>query len=250
MRAVVPEAAVKPEIDLDGVPPARLAAMAAAGDTVVDIHRVLARSGANVVAEVLDGQGRFFEWDHYPKGDVFDSKTQSQFYYHAHAADRRFPGEHGHFHTFLRPRGMPDGVAPADVPDFVPPADPDDALSHLVAISMDKNGLPVRLFTVNRWVTGEAWYTAENVVAMLDRFDIDHTRPSRPLNRWITNMLRLFRPQIVDLIRQRDRVVADWQRRRPARNVFEDRELEVTSHVEISIDDQMEAIARALDPAD
>ena len=48
-----------------------------------------------------------------------------------------------------------------------------DKISHLVAISMDKWGLPIGLFTTNRWVTAENWYEAADVVAMLDCFDID-----------------------------------------------------------------------------
>jgi len=249
MRAMGPGAAVAPEVDLRGLSRVRLETMARAGEAVVDVHRVLAKTGHNVVGEILQGQDRFYEWDHYPPGDVFDPDTHAQFYYHAHAADQRFAGEHGHFHTFLRPGGMPGTVAPADVPDFAPPCDPDDALSHLVAIAMDKHGLPFRLFTVNRWVTGEVWYTADDVIAMLDCFEIDHTKPSWPVNHWITHMVHLFRPQIVDLIRRRDAVVAAWQAQHPARNVFADRALEITSYVDIDIDDQVAAVTRALDAA-
>jgi hypothetical protein len=48
--------------------------------------------------------------------------------------------EHGHFHTFLRPLGMPKGVRPAMVDDFKMLDDENDALCHLIAISMDKFG--------------------------------------------------------------------------------------------------------------
>src|SRR3546814_19755031 len=64
----------------------------------------------------------------------------------AHAADQRVDGEHGHCHTFVRPKGMPPGVRPAPLPGFAAPADPNDALSHLVAIAMTPGGLPFRLF--------------------------------------------------------------------------------------------------------
>ena len=37
---------------------------------------------------------------------------------------------------------------------------------------------------------------AEHLEA-LDRFDIDHAYPSWPVNRWLTAMVRLFRPQMV-----------------------------------------------------
>src|SRR3546814_14192456 len=67
----------------------------------------------NLVGELLKNNGTFYEWDHYPPGDVYDHETHGQYYYHAHAADQRFDGEHGHFHTFVRPKGMPPGVRPA-----------------------------------------------------------------------------------------------------------------------------------------
>lgn len=60
-------------------------------------------------------------------------------------------------------------------------------------------------------------------------------------------MLRLFRPQIVGLIRKRDAVLADWQKRHPKEDVFEDRKLDLPSHMRISLVDQIEKVAVALD---
>src|SRR3546814_359503 len=218
-----------------------LEAMLRAGETVLECHRVLGKTGDNIVGEILKREGTFYEWNHYPKGDVFDHESHSQYYYHAHPAEER-GGEHGHFHTFLRPGGMPVGVRPALTPDQ--PGKPDrgnadDALSHLVAIAMDANGLPVKLFTTNRWVTGETWYKAADVRRFLERFEIDHAQPSWPVNIWITNMLILFRPQIRRLLDERDRVVATWQRRHPRGDVYEDRALEVTAEADIDIDAQI-----------
>lgn len=224
----------------------RLEAMAAAGEEVLECHRVLAKTKDNVVGEVLRGQGTFYEWNHYPKGDVYDHETHSQYYYHAHPSGSRDIKEHGHFHTFLRPKGMPDAVAPAPLADLKLPDGANDALSHLIAISMDSAGFPLRLFTTNRWVTGEIWYTAGDVAAMLDNFLIDHTRPSWPTNRWITGMLAMFYPQIVALLEERDAAVAKWQKKNAGDNAFEDRRLEVTSLLEVSLDKQMRAIERAL----
>ncbi|RFC35478.1 MAG: hypothetical protein DID90_2727554381 [Candidatus Nitrotoga sp. LAW] len=56
---------------------------------------------------------------------------------------------------------MPQGVAPIDYPATDPWSLSDEALSHLIAIAMDSYGYPTNLFTVNRWVTAEAWYLAE-----------------------------------------------------------------------------------------
>lgn len=90
------------------------------------------------------------------------------------------------------------------LPDYEQPADTNDDLSHLIAVSMYPSGLPFRLFSTNRWVTGETWYRADDVCKLINLFDIDHAQPSWPVNRWITAMLKLFHPQIVELIRARD----------------------------------------------
>ncbi len=223
-----------------------LEAMAEAGQEVVEVHQVLAKTGDNVVGELLRGHDTFFEWDHYPPGDVYDSESHGQYYYHAHSPDQRFENEHGHFHAFMRPKGMPEGMKPAPVPGFEKPDDPDDELSHLIAIAMTKEGFPFRLFTVNRWVTGEVWYTAGDVTTLLDRFKIDHARPSWPVNRWVTAMVALFKPQVAALLKARDRAVADWAEAHPDVDVYEDRELEVTSYFDISVEDHVRAVARTL----
>jgi len=173
-------------IDFSRLSLTQLQVMSAAGREVRECYRALAKTGDNIVGEVLRDQGLFREWDHYPRDDVYDPVTHAQFYYHAHPAGQRGWAEHGHFHTFLRPRGMPRGAKPADVPpsselvEALPsekpmPAD-NLALSHLIAISMAPTGLPIRMFTTNRWVTGETWYQAADVCAMLGYFVVDHTR--------------------------------------------------------------------------
>jgi hypothetical protein len=233
-------------VNLGELPRERLEDMAAAGAEIMECYRLLRKSDANVVGEVLRGHGEFYEWDHYPPGDVYDRETHSQYYYHAHPAELR-GGEHGHFHTFLRPKGMPEGVAPAALPDYAPPDGDNDALSHLIGISMDPRGYPVRLFTCNRWVTGEVWYAADDVIRMLDRFDMDLAYPSLPANTWVTAMLRLFRPTVEHLVATRDTAVASWQASHHDVNVHEDRELEVTSYADISVESQIEAVLRALE---
>ena len=233
-------------LDFGSLPRERLERMAAAGEDVVECHRILANTSDNIVGELLRGVETFYEWDHYPEGDVYDHESHAQFYYHAHPQELR-GGEHGHFHTFLRPLGMPQGVAPVALPDLDAPKDENDALSHLIAISMDKFGLPIRLFSTNRWVTGETWYRADDVCAMIDRFVIDHAQPSWPVNRWVSGMVQLFHPQIVALIRLRDQRVQEWADTHPDLNVYEDRDLEVTSVVNVSIDAQIEKLQGALD---
>ncbi len=250
LESTISFALIEPNIDLAKIPQDRLTAMAQAGAEIVEIYRLLGKTKSNIVAEVLRHNGTFFEWDHYPPGDVYDQETHSQYYYHAHAVENRFAGEHGHFHTFLRPKGMPAGLKPADVPNAPQPEGENDALSHLIAVSMNPAGFPTRLFTVNRWVTGETWYAAQDVIAMLDAFKIDHTWPSWPTNRWINGMICLFWPQIVALIEARDRVVANYQADQKGVDIYEDRHLEVTSYLDISVEQQVHAVAQALLAAD
>jgi hypothetical protein len=228
-------------IDFSALGTERLEAMAEAGLEVLECHRVLAKTGDNIVSELLPREGTFYELDHCPPGDIYDSEAHSQYYYHAHRG-----GEHGHFHTFMREAGMPEGVRPAEQSESDYLKERDDRLSHLVAISMDRRGVPIALFTTNRWVTAENWYAAEDVCAMVDRFRIDHARPSWATNRWVGAMLRLFRPQIVELLQDRDTAVADWQKEHPDGDVFEDRKLDLPSRVEISLDEQIHAIKIAL----
>ena len=223
-----------------------LAAMAEAGAEAVEIERVLAKTGDNVVGLLLEGERDFYEWSHYPPGDVYDFESGAQYYYHAHPKEER-PSEHGHFHAFLRPKGMPKGLRPARLPHKDAAAEGSEGLCHLIAVAMSEKGRAVELFTTNRWVTGETWYGAADVAAMLDRFTIGGAGPSTPLNRWITAMIGLFRPQIAALVAARDATVMGWRRRRRGKvHVFVDRRLEVTSSLEIDVAAQIEAIAASL----
>ena len=228
-------------VNLRGLPAAELEAMAAAGERVLECHRVLAKSGSNVVAEVLRGQGTFYEFDHYPAGDVYDPESHSQYYYHSHRE-----GEHGHFHTFLREKGMPEDCRPVPQSEADFMTERDDRLSHLIAISMNRAGFPIRLFTTNRWITADNWYTADDVTKMLNRFEMDLAWPSWPANIWVTAMLRLFRPQIEELVRERDAAVANWQKKHPDTDAFEDRGCDITSVRKISVAAQIKRINEAL----
>jgi hypothetical protein len=243
---LVNKAMIASKVDFKRLPREELEMMAEAGHDVLEVHRILAKTGDNIVGELLRNNGTFYEWDHYPPGDVYDRETHSQYYYHAHPFEDRLDREHGHFHTFLRPKGMPSGLKPVKIPGMTLPKDPNDHLSHLVAVTMDSGGLPFGLFTTNRWVTGEVWYKADDVIAMLDAFEIDHAQPSWPVNRWIGALLRLYRPQIRELVRARDRFVEGWSESSLNDKVFEDRNLEITSMMRINLQDQLRDVGEAL----
>jgi hypothetical protein len=218
----------------------KLAGMAEAGGRILECYRLLAKGGGNIVGEVLRGQGTFYEFDHYPAGDVHDPETHCQHYYHSHRS-----GEHGHFHLFVREKGMPEGLRPIEQSHASFMDEREDTLCHLIAISMSPAGFPIALFSTNRWVTADNWYVAEDVIKMLDHFCMDLAYPSLPVNIWINAMLELFRPQVEDLIQIRDKTVAAWVAAHPDRDVFEDRELDITSSRRISVEKTIERVRAA-----
>jgi hypothetical protein len=243
-----PAAAPSPGFDVTAalaeLPRATLEAMLAAGEEALNCQRVLKKTSSNIVADILRHQGTFYEWNHYPKGDAIDWETHSQYYYHAHPKDLR-PGEHGHFHTFMRYGGMPEGMEP--VPLDIPQKTNENRIgAHLVAVSMDKKGYVTKLFTVNRWVTDETFYPAHQVARMLENFEMDHAHPSWPTNRWLTAVMILFRPQIRHLLAERDVCLDRWKADHPDIDHFEDRELEVTSEMDVNLNAQIDAVKAAL----
>jgi hypothetical protein len=231
-----------------------IAQMERAAAVLADCRELLAAGRRGILAEVVPATDGLVDWRHYPNGEVYDPLSHAQYFYHVHPTDRRPPREHGHFHTFLRAEGMPSGAVPLVLPETAvaeaatpPQAAPlkrgaRDEVSHLVAISLDAQGEPIRLFTTNRWVTGETWYQAGDVIAMLDRFAI--ANPTAVRDRWLVAVMQLFRPQIAVLLRQRDETVLARRWRQRA-NVLEDPRLEVTSSIEIDLGSQLAFLARA-----
>lgn len=232
----------------------RLQSMLAAGIEVLRIQQDLSGRRSNLVAELLRGQDEFFEQQHYPAGDVFDPETGAQYYYHAHRNETR---EHGHFHVFQRPHLLPErfepvqlakpGIGRCTAREQVGQHWPrgEQALAHIVGVAMDNYGMPIRLFTVNRWVTDETWYSARDVIAMLERFELRHAWPAPEVNRWLNNLLRLYQPEIVELIRRRDAAVEARGRANPRGDALEDRSLEITAALDISVERRVRQLRRS-----
>ena len=226
---------------LKSLPADRVDAMRVAAIQVVESAEELAARDTNVVSEVLDGSA-FTEWGHYPPGDVQDKQLGSQFYYHSHNGAAN---EHGHFHTFMRTKGIPEQFRPvahsgSDAKEW--PTDK-KLITHFVAISMDHHGLPTHLFTTNRWVTGDTVFSADDTIKLVHGFKVGSETGKWPeTNRWITGMISLFRPQIENLIRARDEAIGacKLQIAGNGKDVYEDRGIEITSICEISIMDQLE----------
>lgn len=230
---------------LGGINPVRLSTMKAAATRVRDIQHNLVMSGSNVVAEVLRDAPDFYEWDHYPAGDIYDPISHSQFYYHAHAPEDQNSirtDEHGHFHTFMRPPGFPLEVEQRTDLDGLPAVCPSDGLTHLIAVSINFAGEPVRLFTTNRWVTDETWYPAADVKRILPYFQVTREGPFSQTSAWISNLLMMYGPLIELLMDARDEAVNTHSATQPIQKVWSDQSLEVTSVADISLQRDIDAI--------
>jgi hypothetical protein len=168
---------------------------------LVKCYRELDRRGGHLVEEVV-GRTTFRELTAYPRKRATDPRRHFEWYFHAHHR-----GELGHFHTFVNRRGIP--------PSLRPLIEGEKTYAHLVAIGVDDRGFPVRLDIPNRWATSETWYAADDLSVMLDRFDVRGASGPPLVNRWLHAVLCLFRPEIDEALRERDRIVRDVLRRQP-----------------------------------
>lgn len=235
---------------------------AAAADTIRECSAVLDARGGDVVAEAVGGAAaEIADWRHYPDGEVYDPVTHIQYFYHRHPAGaprhcRDIVEEGGHFHLFLRGEGVPAGISPMLFADSAvgqaapaPQSAPlrrgrRDEVCHLAGIVIGRGGAPTGLFTTNRWVTGETWYRADDMIRLLDRVRFDRTRPARLLDRWIEAVMCLFQPEIAALLAERDKAIHRWRWRWPRANAFEDERLEVTSSCAIDLAARLAAVER------
>lgn len=153
---------------------------------IARVMAAYAERGTHLSAAALAGSRTFAQWQHYPSNDAVDAHHGTEFYYHAHAQSERLPNEHGHFHVFVRSHGA-------------------RRFHHLIGISMNPLGVPIRLFLTNQWVTGEAWVGAEKILPRLNRFECTLRGRLAPVARWITGMVHLYHQDIAGLHRNRDR---------------------------------------------
>ncbi|RMF13276.1 MAG: hypothetical protein D6758_13510 [Gammaproteobacteria bacterium] len=203
-------------------------------------RRVLEKGGTNLVAEVLKGQGTFYEMEHYPEGDVFDPDTHSQYYYHAHRGIER---EHGHFHLFLRAGAFEPAARPAaGFKETEPWPRGEDALMHLAGISVDDYGEPTTLFVTNRWVTGETWFDGETVARHLKYFEVDHASPNWAVNIYLTALVRLYEADIVQLLITRDQIIEKARAEHASEDVLELRTLDILAQQSIDLNQTLAEI--------
>jgi hypothetical protein len=204
-------------------------------------QQMLTNTGKNILHYTLKKNRRHISMNHYPKGDRIDRQTGAQYFYHCHRENMDIE-EHGHFHCFMRYKHIPKQIKPKSLDDWK--ENLDNPMTHIIAISMDRYGQPIRLFTVNRWVTSEIWYDAEHLPKFIKRYKMTLTDDPywQILDQWIEAMLNLFSPQIIWLQNKRDAIMAHHQSLSPDKNIYEDHLIEELSEISIDLKNQVQWI--------
>lgn len=179
---------------------------------IIEIITTLKREGSNLVNKIMNGKEYVFDPStHYPyDGGIKDEETGCQLFFHAHR-----PNEYGHFHTFV--------------------TDANGDLIHLVLISMNQQGEPIGLATVNRWVTDDKYVKADVLKKFAESFYVNpDLYEDKRVVEFINYIFKSYPDEINDLFDQRDNWIKDYTDKN-FREPFEDRDFEVLSFTEINI---------------
>lgn len=166
---------------------------------------------------------------HFPSEDVIDSQTGSQYFLHRHSSEYSKDSLHIHFFKRWRPAEL---NLPSD--ETIP--------THLAALELSSEGEPLGWFTVNQWVIGDYWQSADDTVALFENWSIgqpdqgrgDHMNPI--CHEWLLALMKLnLHDPIADLLMERDQKLDSMVDKNPGINVLEDRNVEVFGYKEIKI---------------
>lgn len=181
-------------------------------ERIISIIRELKIEGSNLVKKVMNGKQYVYDpYTHYPQdGGIKDEKTGYQLFFHIHREN-----EYGHFHTF----------ATDDKGDLV----------HLILISMNDEGKPIGLATVNRWVTGDKYVKADELKKLTENFFVDPSifKESR-LVEFVNHIFKAYNEEIDQLYDERDKWIMDYVNKN-YRGPFEDRDFEILSFRDVNL---------------
>lgn len=211
----------------------------AAGRRLLEIYAVLARRGRHLLQDLIADESPR-QWQHYPEDDAVDPAAGYQWFYHSHSPEDR-PGaaEHGHFHLFAR-RRLWNGLlrSKAEKAFAALTGNPQQGVDtrHLLAVGMNAKGVPVSLFTVNSWVTGDLMLSALATERLLARMRLNTGYPE--VDAVLEGVIGLCRDEIRQVLAERDAALSA----NPARGVLSDQGLEILSERPIDLDGKLAAL--------
>lgn len=207
--------------------------MYTAGLEATKWQNLLSKVHETVFSDVIKNFDNFFIGDRYPHDESYDSDSKSSYFYHSHR-----PKEHGHFHVYYSNEEVMSEY------EMIASWNRKNRNTHIVAISMHPDGDAIGFFVPNHWITKDEWFKAEDMEKMISNFEINHPYPSWPSNQWVKQMLTLFKPQVIQVLKARDEFL--FNRDVPLDKTIKDRKIDVLASISISLSDQMEVLGELL----
>jgi len=216
----------------------RSASVEGAGSRLLEAYAALVERGEHLFAGLLGGAAPK-QWAHYPEDDAIDAARGYQWFYHSHSPEDR-PGssEHGHIHLFARRPLWARRLRSKSEKEFAKlcgyPVS-DAHTRHLLAIGFNAKGLPISLFTVNSWVTGDLMLGSDLTMELLGNMELDTGHPE--VDAVIESTVRMCVPELSDLMAARDRSLAAHV----GPDKLGDSVLELLSEVAVDLDAKLKA---------
>jgi len=185
-------------------------------EKIIQLLIELKREGSSLVRKIMMGKEYVYDpYTHYPyDGGIKDENSGYQLFFHAHR-----PNEYGHFHTFAK--------------------DENGDLIHLILISMNEDGIPIVLATVNRWVTGDKFVKANTLNQYADKFFVNpELFEDNRVVKFINYIFKAYSKEINSLFEQRDEWISKYVMDN-YREPFEDRDHEIISYIKINVKEKL-----------
>jgi len=193
------------------------------GQALLHCINQFARKKTNPVIAVLPDNG-VVEFDRkYPSPMPSFSGLGIRTYYHCHTSKSRPGTEHGHFHIFIK----------IDEKHWC----------HLAGLSMDNLGQPIAWFTVNHWVTGETWATADILEQRLKNLLSEDKHKLSLVEQWLLSMIRFYQQSINHLLKERDQQLNTYLSEKTLEEVRDDRAIYFLSLHNINLLNDLETYA-------
>lgn len=193
-----------------------------AAERIYESLMSFAQQDSNPALSVIGDVTNFQSGRHYPEPYLSFGGQGLRAYYHTHSHPGQAEGEHGHFHLFALTG--------------------DDCWSHLAALSMDQQGQSNRWLCTNRWVTDECWKSASEMQRFV--LPVVDSAALSLAERWLYDMLVLYRQELNQLWQQRDRYLNGITEDSKETDILENRDHYVLTEHHIDLLNKMQQVLK------
>jgi len=200
-------------------------------------YEKLAADNQHLLQALINGAA-VEQWQHLPEDDAIDSSSGYQWFYHCHAPEDRGAldaSEHGHFHLFARGpslAALPKQLRTQDCLRPIYGASIEPSTRHLLCVALNAKGVPIEIFTVNGWVTGDAMVDAEASAWLLQNMEL--STGYEAIDIVLKNIVALFATEIDEVLISRDHFLLE--NLAVSHAVLADQTIEILSSRKIDID--------------